>query len=95
MMVLGNFSHKIQLKYFVSIGMILASIAYMLVAFSYTISGSFNQVAVTIFMCLNGFFQCTGWPGLMGIFGNWFDKGKLGVLMGIWAINANIGNIIA
>ncbi len=94
-MILGNFTQKIQLKYFVSIGMIISSIAYMMVAFSYTVSGNFNQVAVVIFMSLNGFFQCTGWPGLMGIIGNWFDKGKMGVLLGIWAINANIGNIIA
>lgn len=46
-------------------------------------------------MSLNGFFQCTGWPGLVGIMGNWFEKGKTGLILGIWAINANIGNIIA
>jgi len=48
-----------------------------------------------VFMCLNGFFQCTGWPGVVGIMGNWFEKGKTGLILGIWAINANIGNIIA
>jgi sugar phosphate permease len=46
-------------------------------------------------MCLNGFFQATGWPGMMGVFGNWFTKGKKGIIMGIWAINANFGNIVA
>jgi OPA family glycerol-3-phosphate transporter-like MFS transporter 1/2 len=30
-----------------------------------------------------------------GVVGNWFGKGKRGLLMGFWAINANVGNIIA
>lgn len=46
-------------------------------------------------MCLNGFIQSTGWPGIMGVMGNWFGKGNRGLLMGVWAINANVGNIIA
>ena len=52
-------------------------------------------MAVLIFMSLNGYFQCTGWPGVVAIMGNWFDKGKTGLILGIWAINANVGNIIA
>ncbi len=75
--------------------MVLAAVFYMMVAFYYQLTGQFNYVLVVVFMCLNGFFQSTGWPGIMGIFGNWFQKGKLGVLLGIWAINANVGNIIA
>jgi sugar phosphate permease len=46
-------------------------------------------------MSLNGFFQATGWPGLMGIFGNWFKKNKKGLLFAVWAMNANFGNLIA
>jgi sugar phosphate permease len=32
---------------------------------------------------------------MMGVFGNWFKKNKKGVIMAIWAMNANVGNIIA
>jgi OPA family glycerol-3-phosphate transporter-like MFS transporter 1/2 len=71
--------------------MLLSSLAYMLVALSYALLSDLNHVLIIILMCINGFFQCTGWPGLMAIIGNWFDKGKMGVLLGIWAINANIG----
>ena len=46
-------------------------------------------------MSLNGFFQCTAWPGVIGIMGNWFGKGRTGIIMGIWAINASLGNIFA
>ena len=47
-------------------------------------------------MSLNGFFQATIWPGVIGIFGNWFKKGnKSGTLLAFWAISGNIGNIYA
>ncbi len=67
----------------------------VLVPVYFKLTGDFNHVAVIVFMCLNGFFQSTGWPGVVGIMGNWFEKGKTGLILGIWAINANIGNIIA
>lgn len=95
MATIGNLSTKINLKYFVSIGIILSSIFYMSFSILYCISHVFNYVFVVIMMCLNGYFQCTGWPGVVGIVGNWFGKGKRGLLMGFWAVNSNIGNIFA
>lgn len=75
--------------------MILASLFYLFVPLYFELFKDFSHAAVIVFMSLNGFFQCTGWPGIVGIMGNWFDKGKTGLILGIWAINANIGNIIA
>ena len=102
MMVLGSLIHKIPLKLYVgniftysAFGMIFATIFYVLVPIYYEIFGSFGHAAAIVFMSLNGFFQSTGWPGVVGIMGNWFEKGKTGLILGIWAINANIGNIIA
>lgn len=47
-------------------------------------------------MSLNGFFQATIWPGIMGIFGNWFKSSSMGsTLLAFWAISGNIGNIYA
>jgi sugar phosphate permease len=46
-------------------------------------------------MSLNGFFQATVWPGVIGIFGNWFKKGNNSTLLAIWAMSGNIGNIYA
>ena len=45
-------------------------------------------------MGLNGLFQSTGWPGLVAVMGNWFGKGKRGFLFGMWAGNANLGDIL-
>lgn len=95
MATIGNFSTKVNLKYFVSIGIILSALFYMSFSFFYLITHLFNYVFVVIMMCFNGFFQSTGWPGVVGIVGNWFGKGKRGLLMGFWAVNSNIGNIIA
>lgn len=61
----------------------------------YCISHFFNYAFIVVMMCFNGYFQCTGWPGVVGIVGNWFGKGKRGLLMGFWAVNSNIGNIFA
>jgi len=95
MATIGNLSSKVNLKYFVGIGLILSSLFYMSFSFSYLAANYYSYLFMVIAMCLNGFFQSTGWPGVMGIVGNWFGKGKRGLLMGFWGINSNIGNIIA
>ena len=61
----------------------------------YSVSGFYNVVIMTILMMVNGFFQATGWPGIMGIFSGWFVGHKKGVLMGLWSCSANVGDIIA
>lgn len=95
MATIGNLSSKVNLKYFIAGGMVLSTIFYMSFSFYYLISHAFSYAFLIVVMCLNGFFQSTGWPGVMAVAGNWFGKGKRGLLMGFWAINANVGNIIA
>ena len=95
MATIGNLNGRIPAKYFIGIGMILSALCFMSFAFYYQSTNYFSYPMVAVFMCFNGFFQSTGWPGVMGVVGNWFGKGKRGLLMGIWAINANVGNIIA
>lgn len=33
---------------------------------------------------LAGLFQSTGWPSVVSVMGQWFGKGKRGLIMGIW-----------
>lgn len=49
---------------------------------------------IGVLMVIYGTCQAPAWPSLVNIFGNWFKKGNRGLLMGIWACNSNIGNII-
>jgi sugar phosphate permease len=72
MAALGSIIHRISLKTYIIAGLLLASISYMLFPIVYAITGYFSPVLMAVLMCFNGFFQATGWPGMMGIFGNWF-----------------------
>ena len=50
---------------------------------------------MVVLMMISGFFQATGWPGIVAIFNIWFLGHKKGLLMGLWALNSNVGNILA
>uniref|UniRef100_A0AAY4BSF0 Major facilitator superfamily (MFS) profile domain-containing protein n=1 Tax=Denticeps clupeoides TaxID=299321 RepID=A0AAY4BSF0_9TELE len=47
----------------------------------------FTQVA-------NGLVQTTGWPSVVTCIGNWFGKGKRGLIMGVWNSHTSVGNIL-
>ena len=95
MAVLGSLIHRFPLKAYVIVGLTVSSISYMLWMVLYSLTGVYNVVIMTILMMVNGFFQATGWPGIMGIFSAWFVGHKKGVLMGMWSCSANVGDIIA
>ena len=95
MAVLGSLIHRFPLKAYVIVGLTVSSISYMLWMVLYSLTGVYNVVIMTILMMVNGFFQATGWPGIMGIFSGWFVGHKKGVLMGMWSCSANVGDIIA
>ena len=43
---------------------------------------------------MSGVFQTTGWPGVVTVVGNWFGKGKRGLIFGIWNSHTSLGNIL-
>ena len=95
MFLLGSFLHRFPLKYYVVIGLTVSSLSYMLWMVLYSLTNFFNPAILIISMMINGFFQATGWPGIMGIFSNWFIGHKKGFIMGVWSCSANVGDIIA
>lgn len=95
MATIGNLSSRVSLKYFIAVGMMLSVVFYISFSVYYLVSHSFSYLLMAVAMSLNGYFQSTGWPGVMAVMGNWFGKGKRGLLMGFWAINSNVGNIMA
>lgn len=72
LLILGNFLHKFSLKTYVFIGVITSCLSFMFFPILYSLTSIFNLKIVIIFMSINGFFQATVFPGIMGIFGNWF-----------------------
>ena len=95
MAILGSLIHRFPLKAYVVVGLTIASVSYMIWMVLYSLTGFYNVVIMTVLMMINGFFQAAGWPGIMGIFSNWFVGHKKGVLMGIWSCSANVGDIVA
>lgn len=48
-------------------------------------------------LCLQvvaGVFQSTGWPSVVAVMGNWYGKGKRGLVMGVWNAHTSLGNIL-
>ncbi|MGH0162313.1 UNVERIFIED_CONTAM: hypothetical protein FKN15_042557 [Acipenser sinensis] len=43
---------------------------------------------------MNGLVQTTGWPAVVSCVGNWFGKGKRGLIMGVWNSHTSVGNIL-
>lgn len=43
---------------------------------------------------MGGVFQTSGWPGVVTVVGNWFGKGKRGLIFGIWNSHTSLGNIV-
>ena len=92
-LIFGEFAKKMEIKNFLSIGLIPASILFL----SFPVMDLYNvrePALILIVTCLNGLVQACIWPSLIAVMGNWFGKGNRGLLMGIWACNANFGNII-
>jgi OPA family sugar phosphate sensor protein UhpC-like MFS transporter len=48
-----------------------------------------------LFMIVNGFAQATGWPGNIGVLGNWLGRKDRGRLMALWATCYQLGSVFA
>lgn len=45
-----------------------------------------------IFFAISGFCECTCWPGACGTMGNWYGKGKRGLIITFWTGCKNFGD---
>ena len=93
--IMGSLIHRFSLKSYVVTGLALSSISYMLWVLCYSVTGFYNEIFMICAMTVSGFGQATGWPGIIAILNNWFEGTKKGLLMGLWATNAMVGNILA
>lgn len=93
MFISGFIAERINLRYFLALGMISSGICSYLfgIAKSYEIHSIYYFIIV---QALGGIFQTTGWPGVVTVVGNWFGREKRGLLFGIWNSHTSIGNIL-
>lgn len=89
----GFIAERINLRYFLSLGMLGSGVFSYL--FGIAKSYGVHTISYFIFVqALAGVFQTTGWPAVVAVLGNWFGKGKRGLIFGIWNSHTSIGNIL-
>lgn len=93
MFVSGFVAERVNLRYFLAVGMISSGIACYLfgIAHRFDIHSLWYYIAVQIF---GGIVQTTGWPGVVAVMGNWFGKGNRGLIFGLWNSHTSVGNIM-
>lgn len=89
----GFIAERINLRYFLALGMLGSGF------FSYLfgIARAYNIHSMWYFILVQaaaGVMQTSGWPGVVTVVGNWFGKGKRGLIFGVWNSHTSIGNIL-
>jgi len=89
----GFVAERVSLRYFLAVGMIASGISCYLfgITHHFGIHAIWYYILVQIF---GGIVQSTGWPGVVTVVGNWFGKGKRGLIFGIWNSHTSVGNIV-
>merc|ERR1719220_1352614 len=88
----GFVAERMNLRYFLSLGMIFSGISTWLFGFSYVV-GIHSLWYLLIVQIITGCSQATGWPGVVSVMANWFGKGRRGLIMGLWNSHTSLGNI--
>lgn len=93
MFISGIFGERLPLRYYLSAGMLLSGLFTSLFGLGYFWNIHVLWYFVLIQIC-NGLVQTTGWPSVVTCVGNWFGKGRRGLIMGIWNSHTSMGNIL-
>ncbi|KAK3101050.1 hypothetical protein FSP39_000582 [Pinctada imbricata] len=93
MFISGHIAERMNLRYFLSTGMVLSGIFTAAFGFGYFFN--IHSIVFYIFVqILGGLVQSTGWPSVVTCMGNWYGKGKRGFIMGVWNSHTSVGNIL-
>uniref|UniRef100_A0A8C6SDG1 Glucose-6-phosphate exchanger SLC37A2 n=1 Tax=Neogobius melanostomus TaxID=47308 RepID=A0A8C6SDG1_9GOBI len=89
----GMFGERLPLRLYLTVGMLLSGLFTCLFGLGFY----WNIHSLTyyaIIQVMNGLAQTTGWPAVVACVGNWFGKGKRGLIMGVWNSHTSVGNIL-
>ncbi|KGL73180.1 Sugar phosphate exchanger 2, partial [Tinamus guttatus] len=93
MFISGIFGERLPLRYYLSSGMLLSGLFTALFGLGYFWNIHVLWYYIVMQIC-NGLVQTTGWPAVVACVGNWFGKGKRGLIMGVWNSHTSVGNIV-
>ncbi|XP_073524925.1 glucose-6-phosphate exchanger SLC37A1 [Phyllobates terribilis] len=92
MFLSGMIGERLPLRYFLSSGMVASGFFTVLFGLGYFYN-IHNLTYYIVIQVLNGLVQTTGWPSVVTCIGNWFGKGRRGLIMGVWNSHTSVGNI--
>lgn len=89
----GILGERLPIRYYLTFGMLASGAFTALFGLGYFYDiHSFGFYVVT--QIVNGLVQTTGWPSVVACLGNWFGKGRRGLIMGVWNSHTSVGNIL-
>ncbi|XP_061188985.1 glucose-6-phosphate exchanger SLC37A2-like isoform X2 [Saccostrea echinata] len=93
MFLSGHIAERMNLRIFLSMGMIGSGIMTAMFGMGYF--WNIHTIAFYIgVQVIGGLLQSSGWPSVVTCVGNWYGKGKRGLIMGIWNSHTSVGNIL-
>ncbi|CAN8254938.1 unnamed protein product [Cochlearia groenlandica] len=88
----GHLGDRMNLRIFLTVGMVGTGVFTSLFGVGYW-ANVHSFYYFLVMQMLAGLFQSTGWPSVVAVVGNWFNKKKRGLIMGIWNAHTSVGNI--
>ena len=89
----GPVADRVDLRVFLTVGMVGSGLFTAMFGLAYRA----RVHSIWYFFCvqaLTGLFHTTGWPGVLTVVANWFQKDRKGFIMGAWYSHASVGNIL-
>ncbi|KAM9172203.1 glucose-6-phosphate exchanger SLC37A1 isoform 1-T5 [Pangshura tecta] len=89
----GIIGERLPIRYYLTVGMLGSGLFTAMFGLGYFYN-IHNLWFYMIAQIANGLVQTTGWPSVVTCIGNWFGKGRRGLIMGIWNSHTSVGNIL-
>jgi len=90
----GFLGRKVAMRWLLLAGMGITLFCNVAFGFTYLL-GPAGYWPFMLLMVVNGFAQSTGWPGNVGVLGNWLPRRGRGRIMAMWATCYQLGSIFA
>ncbi|KAJ8246707.1 hypothetical protein GJAV_G00254510 [Gymnothorax javanicus] len=89
----GIIGERLPIRLYLTVGMVTSGFFTCLFGLGYVYN--IHSLGFYIFVQVaNGLVQTTGWPSVVTCIGNWFGKGRRGLIMGLWNSHTSVGNIL-
>lgn len=89
----GIIGERLPIRLYLTVGMLTSGLFTCLFGLGFTFN-IHNMSFYIIVQVANGLVQTTGWPSVVTCIGNWFGKGRRGLIMGLWNSHTSVGNIL-